>query len=85
MKRRERDNKKREPWTPACDLLTQRESERERARERASCHKLTDTQQLLCRNVKRFRGRLVFEAHKLSYHLTLGSRVMKKKKKNSTS
>jgi len=33
------------------------------------------------RNVKRFRGGLVFEAHRLLYHSTLGLRVMKKKKK----
>jgi len=33
------------------------------------------------RNVKRFRGGLVFEAHRLLYHSTLGSRVIKKKKK----
>jgi len=32
-------------------------------------------------NVKRFRGGLVFEAHRLLYHSTLGLRVIKKKKK----
>ena len=31
-------------------------------------------------NVKRFRGGLVFKAHRLLYHSTLGSRVIKKKK-----
>ena len=31
--------------------------------------------------VKRFRGGLVFKAHRLLYHPTLGSRVIKKKKK----
>ena len=36
---------------------------------------------LLRRNVKRFRGGLVFKAHRLWYHSTLGSRVMKKKKR----
>ena len=35
------------------------------------------------RNVKRFRGGLVFEAHRLVFHLTLGSRVIKKKKNRS--
>jgi len=30
--------------------------------------------------VKRFRGGLVFKAHRLVYHSTLGSRVIKKKK-----
>ena len=29
---------------------------------------------------KRFRGGLVFEAHRLLYHSTLGSRVIQKKK-----
>jgi len=36
---------------------------------------------LLRRNVKRFRGGLVFKAHRLVYHSTLGLRVIKKKKK----
>ena len=31
--------------------------------------------------VKRFRGGLVFKAHRLVYHPTLGWRVIKKKKK----
>ena len=35
------------------------------------------------RNVKRFRGGLVFMAHRLLYHSTLGLRVIKKKKKKS--
>ena len=34
-----------------------------------------------CRLETRFRGRLVFEAHRWLYHSTLGSSVMKKKKK----
>ena len=33
------------------------------------------------RNVKRFRGGLVFKAHRLVYHSTLGLGVIKKKKK----
>ena len=33
------------------------------------------------RNSGRFRGGLVFKAHILLYHSTLGSRVMKEKKK----
>ena len=37
--------------------------------------------QLLRRNVKRFRGGLVFKAHRLLCHSTLGLRVIKKKKK----
>jgi len=35
---------------------------------------------LLHRNVQRFRGGLLFKAHRLLYHSTLGFRVMKKKK-----
>jgi hypothetical protein len=37
------------------------------------------SEQLLRRNVKRFRGGLVCKAHRLVYHLTVGSRVIKKK------
>jgi hypothetical protein len=37
-------------------------------------------EQPLYRNVKRFRGGLVFKAHKPVSHSTLGSRVIKKKK-----
>ena len=35
----------------------------------------------LRRNVKRFQAGLVSKAHSLLYHSTLGSRVIKKKKK----
>jgi len=35
----------------------------------------------LRRNVKQFRTGLVFKAHRLLYHSTPGSRVIKKKKK----
>ena len=38
---------------------------------------------VLYRNVKRFRGGLVFKAHRLVYHSTLGLRVIKKEKKQS--
>ena len=34
----------------------------------------------LSRNVKRFRGGLIFKAHRLLYHSTPGLRVIKKKK-----
>ena len=37
-------------------------------------------EQLLRRNVKRFRGGLVCKAHRRVYHSTLGLRVIKKKK-----
>jgi len=61
----------------------------ERARERETESKSESGQwserqrdeQPLRRNVKRFRGGLVFKAHRLVYHSTLGSRVIKKKKK----
>ena len=36
-----------------------------------------------CRNVNRFRGGLVFKAHRLVYHSTLGLRVINKKKKTA--
>jgi len=37
-------------------------------------------EQLLSRNVERFRRGLVLKVHRLLYHSTLGSRVFKKKK-----
>ena len=39
--------------------------------------------ELLYRNVKRFRGGLVFKARRLLYHSTPGLRVIKKKNKVS--
>ena len=39
------------------------------------------SEQLHYRIVQRFQGGLVFQADRLVYHSTLGSRVMKKKKK----
>ena len=36
--------------------------------------------QILRRNVKRFRDGLVFKEHRRVYHCTLGSRLTKKKK-----
>ena len=36
-------------------------------------------EQLLRRNVKWFRGGLVFKAHRILYHSTLGFRIIKKK------
>ena len=41
---------------------------------------LSIKQRLLIRNVQWFRGGLVFKAHGLLYHSTVGPRVMKKKK-----
>ena len=38
-------------------------------------------EQLLDINVQRFRGGLVFKAHRLLHHSTLGLRVIKKKQK----
>ena len=37
-------------------------------------------EQLLYTNVKRFRGGLVFKAHRLLYHSTLGLRVIRKRR-----
>ena len=36
------------------------------------------------RNVKRLQGGLVFRAHRFLHHPTLGSRVIKKKKKHAS-
>jgi hypothetical protein len=38
------------------------------------------SEQVLHRNVQRFRGGLAFKAHRFLYHSTLGLRVIKKKK-----
>jgi len=38
------------------------------------------SEQPLRRNLQRFRGGLVFKAHRRVYHSTLGLRVIKKKK-----
>ena len=53
--------------------------------ERVQIHQLPSREfsiqeQLLRRNVKRFRGGLVFKAHRLLYHSTLGLRVIKKRR-----
>ena len=45
--------------------------------------KTQNLEQLLHRNAKRFRGGLVCKAHRWLYHSTLGSRVMKKQKKET--
>ena len=39
---------------------------------------------LLSRNVEQFRKGLVFKAHRLLHHSTLGSRVVKKKKTSAS-
>ena len=41
--------------------------------------RLQISEQLLSRNVERFRGGLALKAHGLLYHSALGSRVIKKK------
>jgi hypothetical protein len=46
-----------------------------------TCPGFSIQEQQLRRNVKRFWRGLVFKAHRLLYHSTLGSRVIKKKKK----
>ena len=40
---------------------------------------LSPQEQLLSRNAERFRGGLVYKAHRLFFHSALGSRVIKKK------
>ena len=47
-----------------------------------TCARKDVCEQPLRRNVKRFRGGLVFKARRLLYHLTLGLRVLQKKMKN---
>ena len=42
------------------------------------------SEQLLIRNVERFRGGLVFKAHRLLYHSTLGSRVVTKRRRRES-
>ena len=42
---------------------------------------LSVQEQLHSRNVEQFQEGLVFKVHKLLYHPTLGSRVIKKEKK----
>ena len=51
--------------------------------DRRHLHQPHISEQLLSRNEKRFRGGLVFKAHRFLYHSTLGSRVIKKKKKKT--
>jgi len=56
---------------------------------RGTSHRLSEdgsvqfsiSEQLLYRNVQRFRGGLVFKAHRLVYHSTIGWRLIQKKKK----
>ena len=49
----------------------------------ATCRVRKSIQELLLyRHVQRFRGRLVFQAHRLVHHSTLGLRVIKKRKKS---
>ena len=61
--------------------------ERERPPRAKACgaraHPISIQEQLLSRNVKRFRGGLVFKAHIRLHHSTLGLRVIKKKKKSA--
>ena len=52
-----------------------RQSERLSVKQTSNC----SAREILSRNVKRFRGGLVFEAHGLLYHSTLGVKVLKKK------
>jgi len=47
--------------------------------DRDALWRVEGLEQLLHRNVQRFRGGLVVKAHRLLYHSTLGLRVIKKK------
>ena len=69
-----------ERGTPVQDI---RRSVRGRARapRRRSRHTPLREEQLLSRDVKRFRGGLVFKTHRLVYHSILVLRVIIKKKK----
>ena len=49
--------------------------------EHARSKKLPLQEQVLWRNVKRSGGGLVFKAHRLVHHSTLGLRIIKQKKK----
>ena len=55
------------------------------ARKHSSSLRRTVDTQLHRRNVKRFRGGLVFQAHRIVYHLALCWRVVKKKKTRAQS
>jgi len=55
-----------------------RDKERGRRKGRRDQRQVLIQHQLLHRNVKWFRGGLVFKAHRWLYHSTLGSRVIKK-------
>ena len=59
-----------------CERERVRERERESERERKRGRPLNYTSlHLLYRDVKRFRGTLIFKAHRLFYHSTLGVTV----------
>ena len=47
-------------------------------------HLFSTSEQLLSRNVERFREGLVFKAHRLLHDSTVGSRVIKKKEKKKS-
>jgi len=72
------------PWKGGAFLLVPVGSAARRRRGprgRPRCFSLSE--QLLSRNVKRFRGGLVFKAHRRVYHSTLGLRVIKNKRRRS--
>ena len=50
---------------------------------RALYHSMHIQELLLSRKVEQFRGGLVFKAHRWLYHSTLGSRIIKRKKKDT--
>jgi len=63
------------------------EKKKKKKKHRSSAPVLPSSQGMYCDrsggNVKRFRGGLVFKAHRLVYHSTLGLKVITRKKKSS--
>ena len=49
---------------------------------RSTCHAIDGPLAASLGNVERFRGGLVLKAHRLVFHSTLGSRVIKKRREN---
>ena len=91
MRRSERERKGASARARERERARESEGVREREREReavppldrrrpdASLQEGERKEQLLCRNLTRFRGGLVFKAHRLVYHSNLGSKEVKKK------
>ena len=81
MRERERESERESARRPELGKRLERciQSSREQDGARPLDH-FSIQEQLIRRNVKRFRGGLVFKAHRLLYHSTLGLGVIKKKR-----